>query len=72
MPRKSKSLFGRGIVGCTDAERGKASRAREEFFVPRDDRDKLNKIVHEKHSRPTEVDMPKKNDSWVTKRNWEG
>ena len=71
MPRKTSINAHKSATTCTDAERGKAGRFREKYYVPKPERQQLNNIVHEKNVEPTKLTMPQKKDSWIEKSAWE-
>ena len=74
MPRKSnnsKNAY-KPYTGATNLERGRAAELREKFYVSKPERNDLNRIVHETHSKPTKIEMPQKNDSWKIKSSWKG
>ena len=73
MPRKSnnsKNAY-KPATGATKPERGEAAQIREEFWVPKPVRQKLNAIVDEKNKDPTKIEMPKRNDGWKPKKSWQ-
>ena len=72
MPRKTSIKNAHKSVNrATIPERGQAAHFREKYYVPKPDRQQLNKIVHEKNEEPTKHEMPQKNDSWKIKSSWE-
>ena len=73
MPRKSKNSKNvyKPACGSTKPERGEAAEIREEFWVSKPERQKLNAIVHEKNKEPTKIEMPKPKDSWKRKKSWQ-